>query len=128
MGNSLSFSASGSFDKTDKFLQSLAKGEALRKLDAYGKEGVAALAAATPVESGETRNLWSYKVEYKNGQGSITWFNSHVEKGVPIAIILQYGHGTGTGGFVAGRDYINPAMKPVFDKIADKVWKAVISA
>jgi len=93
--------------------------------DKYGREGVAALASATPIESGETANSWYYEIEHSRGVITITFANSHINKGVPIAIILQYGHGTGTGGWVQGRDYINPAIQPIFDKIANEAWKEV---
>ena len=95
------------------------------ELDKYGREGVAALASATPVDSGLTASSWYYKIERQNGSASINFYNSNINEGVPIAIILQYGHGTGTGGWVEGRDYINPAIQPIFDKIADDAWKEV---
>lgn len=94
-------------------------------LNKCGQEGVHALASATPVESGETANSWYYEVECSKTSSTITFLNSHVNKGVPIAIILQYGHGTGTGGWVQGRDYINPAIQPIFDRIADEAWREV---
>jgi hypothetical protein len=119
---------SGSFDRTEKFLRFIQRGQLYRDLDGYAREGVQALSAATPVESGLTAASWTYRLEIGGAGAKITWLNSNVNKGVPIAIILQYGHGTGTGGYVQGRDYINPAMRPVFDQIADKVWKAVTSA
>jgi hypothetical protein len=124
----LTFEHSGSFKNTEKFLGIMSKGEIFRALERYGQEGVAALASATPKDSGLTAAGWSYKVKKSRRQYSITWFNSHVVNGVPVAILLQYGHGTGTGGYVSGRNYINPALKPIFDKIADNVWKAVTSA
>lgn len=95
------------------------------KLDAYGREGVAALMSATPRDSGLTASSWYYRIEQNNGSVSISFHNSHINDGVNIAIILQYGHGTGTGGWVEGRDYINPAIQPIFDKIADNAWKEV---
>lgn len=94
-------------------------------LDKYGKEGVAALSAATPVDSGETANSWTYKIEKKNGKVTIGFHNTNIQNGAPIAILLQYGHGTKNGGWVEGRDYINPAIQPIFDKIADSAWKEV---
>lgn len=124
----LELTSSGSFSNLEKFLRGVSRDTILAQLQRYGQDGVHALESATPIESGETRNLWTFKVAKSGGSYSITWSNSHVENGVPIAIILQYGHGTGTGGYVKGRDYINPAMRPVFDNIADKVWKAVTSA
>ena len=121
----ISFRQKGSFSKLNRFLER-AKGAArLSILDKYGREGVAALASATPIDSGETANSWYYEIKHDNGAATITFLNSHINKGVPIAIILQYGHGTGTGGWVEGRDYINPAIQPVFDKIVDEAWKEV---
>ena len=121
-------SSKGSFKNTEKFLQSMSKGDMFRSLDKYGQEGVAALSAATPVESGATAAAWSYEVTKGRGQYSISWTNGHIVGGVPVVILLQYGHGTGTGGYVQGRDFINPALKPIFDRIASDVWKAVTSA
>ena len=97
----------------------------LGNLDKYGREGVAALASATPIESGKTASSWYYEIKNSNGSATISFYNSNVNKGVPIAIILQYGHGTGTGGWVQGRDYINPAIQPVFDRIAEEAWREV---
>ena len=94
-------------------------------LDKYGKEGVAALASATPVDTGLTASSWSYEIKQKNGSISISFKNSNIQNGVPIAIILQYGHGTRNGGWVQGRDYINPAIQPIFDRIANDAWREV---
>ena len=91
----------------------------------YGREGVAALASATPVDTGRTANSWHYKIEQKQGSVSISFYNTNIQNGVPIAVILQYGHATRNGGWVQGRDYINPAIQPIFDKIADAAWKEV---
>jgi hypothetical protein len=91
----------------------------------YGQMGVDALAAGTPVESGLTAQSWYFEVEARGGYSRITWYNRNVNDGVPIAIILQYGHGTGTGGYVRGQDYINPAIKPAFDRIEAEVWREV---
>lgn len=124
----ISFSSKGNFNRTEKFLTAMSRNDMLRELDSLAKEGIAALSKNTPKDSGETGNSWNYKVSRGLGRTTITWTNSHIVNGVPIAIILQYGHGTGTGGYVQGRDYINPAMKPVFDKIAERAWKVVISA
>ena len=121
----ISFRQKGDFSKLNRFLEK-AKGAAhLSVLDKYGREGVAALSSATPVESGKTADLWFYEIERKKGSATIVFKNSNVNNGVPIAIILQYGHGTGTGGWVEGRDYINPAIQPIFDKIVDEAWKEV---
>lgn len=94
-------------------------------LDRFGQEGVAALSSATPVDSGKTAASWSYEIERGDGKTVISWSNSNVNDGVNIAVILQYGHGTGTGGFVQGRDYINPAIQSVFDRIAEEAWREV---
>lgn len=115
----------GNFNNTERFLDRIAKGRFYSKLNRYGEQGVKALAAATPMDSGETAASWYYEVEDNGNQASIIWKNSHVNKGVNIAIILQYGHGTGTGGYVEGRDYINPAIRPIFDDIAEAVWMEV---
>jgi hypothetical protein len=115
----------GNFNKTDRFLKAAVKSEYIHVLEKYGIEGVKALASATPLDSGETANSWGYEIKRYKGGASVTWTNSNVIDGVPIAIILQYGHGTGNGGYVEGRDYINPAIKPIFDKIASDAWKEV---
>lgn len=115
----------GSFENVERFLNRMLRREQFVALDKFGSIGVDALAAATPIESNLTANSWTYEISQKKGSYSITWMNTNVEDGVPIAIILQYGHGTGTGGFVQGRDYINPAMRPVFDQIAEDMWKVV---
>ena len=116
---------SGNFNNTERFLKGTKKLDIKRILESYGIEGVRALASATPVDSGLTAGSWGFRVTIFKGSFSIVWTNSNVVKGVPIAIILQYGHGTGTGGYVQGRDYINPAMQPIFQKIADSVWLEV---
>ena len=115
----------GDFSNLNKFLERAKAVARLSILDKYGREGVAALASATPFESGKTADSWYYEIKHDNGSATITFNNSNVNKGVPIAIILQYGHGTGTGGWVEGRDYINPAIQPIFDKIVDAAWKEV---
>ena len=121
----ISFSHKGDFSKLTGFLER-AKGIVhLSALDRYGRRGVAALASATPVESGETAASWSYEIQTGDGTAAITFKNSHIVDGVPIAIILQYGHGTGTGGWVEGRDYINPAIQPIFDEIVEEAWREV---
>ena len=121
----ISFRHKGDFSKTTRFLQRAKKVPSMKVLEKYGREGVAALASATPVDSGETANSWFYEIEHSAGSAVIRFNNSNINQGVPIAIILQYGHGTGTGGWVQGRDYINPAVRPVFDKIVHEVWKEV---
>lgn len=125
----ITFETTGSLKKTEDFLAFLTKGDSLyKKLDKYGREGAAALSAATPVDSGATANSWGYEVRREAGGMTLTWTNGNVVGGVPVAILLQYGHGTGTGGYVSGRDYINPTLRPLFDRIANDVWKAVTSA
>lgn len=121
----ISFRQKGDFSKLNRYMERIREAVKLGKLDKYGREGVAALASATPVESGLTASSWTYKIVRGGGSVSIQFYNSNVQNGVPIAIILQYGHGTGTGGWVEGRDYINPAMRPVFDEIANNAWKEV---
>lgn len=123
----ISFSVTGDWKKTNTFLEKLKEGLRLGILDKYGKMGVEALSNATPVDSGLTSSSWSYKIERKKGITTISWYNSNVNKGALIAILIQYGHGTGTGGYVKGTDYINPAMKPVFDQLAEGAWKEVTS-
>ena len=121
----ISFKHRGDFSKLTRFLERAKEAVRLGDLDKYGREGVAALASATPVDSGETANSWYYEIINSNGSVTITFNNSHINKGVPIAVILQYGHGTGTGGWVQGRDYINPAIQPIFDRIAKEAWEEV---
>lgn len=121
----ITFESSGSFDKTESFLAKMSSGDIFQALEKYAREGVSALAAATPADTGLTAASWDYEIERSRGSYTITWTNHNVVNGTPIAIMLQYGHGTGTGGYVQGRDYINPAMRPVFDRIAEQVWKAV---
>lgn len=121
----IGFRQKGDFSNTASYLQKLKNAEIVKILERYGQEGVAALASATPVDSGLTANSWSSKVEVTNSSATLLFSNSNVNKGVPIAIILQYGHATGTGGWVEGRDYINPAIQPIFDKIAEEAWGEV---
>lgn len=117
----------GNFNNTERFLTRARKLDVRTILDRYGKEGVDALASATPVNTGLTASSWGYEVSVTKTGYSIAWTNSNVVDGVPIAIILQYGHGTGTGGYVQGIDYINPAIKPIFDEIEAGVWREVRS-
>jgi hypothetical protein len=121
----VTFRQQGDFSKLTKFLERVKEVVHLGDLDKYGRAGVAALASATPVDSGLTSQSWSYEITQKDGSASITFKNSNIQNGVSIAIILQYGHGTGTGGWVEGRDYINPAIQPIFDQIANDAWKEV---
>ena len=121
----ISFRQKGDFSKTERYLERLKKSVRAEILDKYGREGVNALSSATPVDSGLTAASWYYKIEDTKDSISIQFLNSNQNDGVPIAIILQYGHGTGTGGWVQGRDYINPALQPIFDKLSEEVWKEV---
>lgn len=121
----ISFRQKGDFSKLTGFLEKAKEAVKIGDLDKFGREGVAALASATPVDSGLTANSWYYEIKNKNGTATISFNNSNIQNGVPIAIILQYGHGTGTGGWVEGRDYINPAIQPIFDRIAENAWKEV---
>lgn len=118
----------GDFSKVEKYFERVKKGARVSVLDKYGKAGVAALSSATPVDSGLTAQSWYYEIERQNGLVKLNFCNSNINKGVPIAIILQYGHATGTGGWVEGRDYINPALQPIFDKIAEDAWREVTNA
>lgn len=123
----ITFRQKGDFSKATSYLEKLREKARLGVLDKYGREGVAALSSATPVDTGTTAASWFYTIERSSDSITIVFNNSNRNKGVMIAIILQYGHGTGTGGWVQGRDYINPAIQPVFDKIAEQVWKEVAS-
>lgn len=118
----------GDFRHTMKFLEFLKSDRLFHALDKYGEQGVRLLQQATPKETTETANSWYFRVEHSKGKHVVWWGNTHEEDGVNIAIIIQYGHGTGTGGYVAGRDYINPALRPLFDKMADDIWREVQSA
>ena len=118
----------GNFNNLASFLRAMKEPTIAQILDSYGQQGVSALAAYTPYLSGATASGWYYEVSSTEGSYIIQWSNSNVNKGVSIALILQYGHGTGTGGYVVGRDYINPALQPIFDKIAEQVWREVVDA
>ena len=121
----ISFRQKGDFSKLTSYLEKAKETIKLGNLDRYGREGVKALSSATPQDSGKTASSWYYEIEHKNGSASISFHNSNINKGVPIAIILQYGHGTRNGGWVEGKDYINPAIRPIFNKIASEAWKEV---
>lgn len=121
----ITFRQKGDFSKLSRYLEKVKEAAKVGVLDKYGQAGVAALSSATPVESGLTAQSWYYEIEHTKSSAVIRFLNSNVNKGVPIAIILQYGHGTGTGGWVEGRDYINPAIQPIFDNIAKDAWKEV---
>ncbi len=113
--------------KTEDFLKKAKELKIESVLSKYGAQGVQALASATPIDSGRTASSWGYEVEQTSGGWSIHWTNDNINQNVNIAVILQYGHGTGTGGYVAGMDYINPAIAPIFDKIADEAWREITS-
>lgn len=123
----ITFEHHGNFDSTSKWLKRLKEEEFLKGLEKYGQDGVAALSSSTPRESGATANAWRYEIKKRRGMFEITWFNSNIQNGVNIAVILQYGHGTGTGGWVQGRDYINPPMRPIFDRMVEEAWRKVTS-
>lgn len=115
----------GSFNNTERYLSHLKNDDLYKTLSRYGSLGVAALSNATPVRTGETANSWYYEIVSRKGYYSIRWHNHHVVDGRPIAILLQYGHGTGTGGYVQGRDYIMPAIRKIFDQMAAEAWREV---
>ena len=115
----------GNFDHLDKLLKASIGNDYIKVFNQYGQEGVAALSAATPKDTGNTAGSWSYEVKQGRNTASIIWKNSNINKGVNIAVIIQYGHGTRNGAYVQGIDYINPALKPIFDKLADAAWKEV---
>lgn len=119
------FRQKGDFRKLNSFLERIKEILKRGELDKYGREGVKALSQSTPIDTGKTANSWYYNIERRNGSLTISFHNSNINDGVPIAVILQYGHGTKNGGWVQGRDYINPAIQPIFDKIADEAWKEV---
>ena len=121
----ITFKQNGNFSNLSITLKRMKRFMDNISLEKYGKEGVTALASATPVDTGLTANSWNYKIEQTKNSVSITFYNTNIQNGVPIAIILQYGHGTRNGGWVEGRDYINPAIRPLFDKIADEAWREV---
>jgi hypothetical protein len=115
----------GSFKNTEQYLSRLSKSDLFATLNRYGSLGVSALSNATPQRTGLTAESWYYEIVQRKGYYSIRWHNRNVNEGKPIAILIQYGHGTGTGGYVVGRDYIMPAIRPIFDRIANEAWKEV---
>ena len=124
----IKFSHKGDFEKTLRYFKRVNKAIKLKDLEKYGAAGVAALSSATPVETGLTARSWYYKIKNENGRAEISYHNSNIQNGIPIAIILQYGHGTNNGGWVQGRDYINPVIRPIFDKIVNDAWREVTKA
>lgn len=123
-----SLTSKGDYKNLEKYLKKSLGQDYMSVLEKYGREGVQALSSATPVDSGDTASSWYYKIVRENGKISIVWCNNHVNKGCNIAVILQYGHATRQGGYVSGRDYINPALQPIFDELADAAWKEVTNA
>lgn len=118
----------GNFEKTTAFLNKMKKRNVKSILDKYGKRGVELLAASTPTDTGKTAESWDYDIIVQRDRYEITWTNSNVNNGVNIAMILQYGHGTRQGGYVQGRDYINPVTQQVFDEMANELWGEVTSS
>lgn len=119
----VTFTQKGDFSKLDSYFNRIKTFFKTSDLDKYGEQGVQALSSATPYDTGNTAGSWYYKINRDAGSLSLEFCNSNVNKGVPIAIVLQYGHGTGTGGWVEGRDYINPTIQPIFDEILNNMWK-----
>ena len=124
----IKITSEGDFSRTFKFLEKMQKLNIRQILEKHARAGVVALANATPVDSGITASSWTYEISVSGESATINWVNNNVNKGVNIAVILQYGHGTGTGGYVQGIDYINPAMRPIFDRIAEEAWMEVVNA
>jgi hypothetical protein len=122
------FEHKGDFRNTDRFLKRMSKFDFANVLKGAAQKGVDALSRATPIDSGLTASSWGYEIQRSRSSFSIIWTNSHQESGFPVAIGLQYGHGTGTGGYVRGRDYINPAMRPIFEQILSDLWTEVTTA
>lgn len=121
----ITLSADGDFTKTRGFIERLKETMRLGILDKYGREGVKVLSEATPVDTGETARSWSYEITWKKNSATLSFYNSNVVDGVSVAVILQYGHGTRNGGWIEGRDYINPALQPVFDRLVDELTREV---
>lgn len=121
----ISLKSKGDWSKSKEFLNKITGKNYLNVLAKYGQLGVAALSSATPIDSGETATSWDYEILQNRGETRLVFTNNNINDGVNIAIILQYGHATGTGGYVRGRDYINPAVQPIFDKLANDLWKEV---
>lgn len=121
----ITFRHSGDFKDTEAFLRKIKNKSYSNLLEMYAQRGVQALAAATPKDTGKTASSWGYEIQRSDREITITWTNSNVNKGVNIAVILQYGHGTRNGGYVKGRDYINPAIRPIFDDMVHDIWKEV---
>lgn len=123
----ITFKQKGNFKKLNNFFEKALEVFDVGKLDKYGKRGVDALRRATPVDTGETANSWGYEIIHEKGRATIKYYNTHIENGCNIAVILQYGHATRNGSWVEGIDYINPALKPIFKEISQEAWKEVKS-
>lgn len=121
----ISVESKGGFDKTADFLTRVTKFNVTSTLRKFGQAGVDALSRLTPVETGETANSWGYRIKKERGGYVVEWYNTNVNQGAQVAVLIQYGHGTGTGGYVQGIDYINPAMRPIFDSIVNEIWREV---
>lgn len=124
----ISFISKGSFDHTESFLKAMTNQNVRAVLEAYGQKGVVALSSATPVDTGLAAQSWTYEITQKGKSFTIAWKNTDIENGFPVVIMLQHGHGTGSGGYVQGRDFINPVLRPLFDQMSDELWKEVTSA
>lgn len=121
----IKYTQKGDFSNLERFLKRAKGKEFYKKLDSYGRQGVDALAKATPVDTGTTAGSWDYKIEFTNNSISIIWTNSNQNQGIPIVVLIQYGHGTRNGGYVPPNDFINPTMRPIFEEIAENVWTEV---
>lgn len=121
----IKFRQFGNFRRTEKILKRLGDGDYLKGLEKFGEAGVEALQAATPVDTGKTASSWSYSIEKTKNGVSISWNNSNINKGLNIAVLIQYGHATGDGTYIEGVDYINPSLRPIFALIAKKAWEEV---
>ena len=124
----IQFTHKGDFHKTENFLKQIRFNKIYKKLDKYAQLGVQALSSATPEDTGKTKSSWGYEIDFRYDRVEISWTNTNTNKYAVIAILIQYGHATGTGGYVEGRDFINPAIKPIFDQILTNVWKEVVNA
>lgn len=123
--SAITFKHKGNFEKTTKFLQRAKKREFYKNLEQYGERGVEALRTATPIDTGETSRSWHYRIENTRDSVAIVWYNTNVNQGVNIALMIQYGHGTPSGKYIRGKNYIKPAIRPIFQDIEDGVWKEV---
>ena len=121
----ITYRTKGDLTKTETFLKRLMKQDLKSILNKYGQLGVEALSKATPIDTGKTAASWDYEVTIAPGSATLTWTNSNTNQGVPIALLIQYGHGTPTGGYVPGQDYIKPAIRPIMDELTKELWKEV---